>query len=133
MAKKLGVTSGAVIYRIKELEKREIISAYRCSVDLSKIGYIFCKIFLSLHFTNPKKEKELHQFCMQNPNVILFLYCIGHWDFEMEFELKDTAVFHNLLNEIKVRFSDIIKNCEFVIVSNEYKYDHFPDAYPTRL
>lgn len=130
MAQRLGITSGAVIYRMKNLSKKEIISAYRCSINLEKIGYISCKVFLSLNMDNLKKLRELHQFCLQHPNIIIMIYCIGHWDFEIEFEIENTLAFHNLLKEIKIRFSDIIKNCESVILSHEYKFDHFPECYP---
>lgn len=133
ISRKLGITSGAVIYRIKELEKKDIINAYRCSINLEKIGYIRCKIFLSLHFIDSKKEKELYQFCLQHPNIIFFLYCIGHWDFEIEFEIKSTTAFHNLLKEIKMRFASIIRECEYVIISKEYKFDYFPESYPAKL
>ena len=130
MAQRLGITSGAVIYRMKNLSKKCIISAYRCSINLEKIGYIFCKVFLSLNMDNIKKLKELHQFCLQHPNIVMMIYCIGHWDFEIELETESMAVFHNLLKEIKTRFSDIIKNYESVILSHEYKFDHFPECYP---
>ena len=131
IAKKLGITSGAVMYRMKELAKAKIISAYRCSIDLEKIGYLYVRVFLSLHFNDRQKERELYQFCRQHANITLFLYCIGHWDFEVEFEIESSAAFQNLLREIKTRFSDIIKECEWVIISKEHKFDHFPECYPT--
>lgn len=133
IAKEIGITSGAVIYRIKQLEKKEIISAYRCAINLEKIGFILCKVYLSLHFTDPKKERELHQFCLQHPQISFFLYAMGRWNFELELEIEDTVAFHNLLREIKIRFSDIIKDCETVIISQEHKFDNFPECYPSRL
>lgn len=133
IAKKLGITSSAVIYRIKELKKKDIIGAYRCSINVEKIGYIRCKVFLSLNFIDVRKEKELHQYCLEHPNIIFFWYCIGHCDLEIELEIENTVVFHNLLKEIKTRFSNIIGKCEYVIISKEYKFDHFPGCYQTEL
>ena len=133
IARQLGLTSSAVIYRIKGLKEKNIIEAYRCSINVEKIGYIRCKVFLSLNFIEAKKEKELHQYCLENPSIIFFWYCIGHCDLEVELEIENTAAFHDLLKEIKTRFSDIIRKCEYVIISTEYKFDHFPGCYPTKL
>ena len=133
IAKRLGVTSSAVIYRIRALEQKNIICAYRCSVNVEKIGYIRSKIFLSLNFYDAKKEKELRQYCLEHPNIIFFWYCIGHCDLEIELEIENIDAFHDLLKEIKTRFSNIIRKCEYVIVSKEHKFDHFPGCYPTNL
>ena len=130
IAKQLGITSGAIIYRIKELERKKIIGAYRCSINVEKIGYIRCKLFLSLNFSDSKKEKELQQYCLDHPNILFFWYCIGHCDLEVELEIDGTVAFHNLLKEIKTRFSSIIRKCDYVIVSKEYKFDYFPESYP---
>ena len=133
IAKRLGVTSSAVIYRIRALEQKNIIGAYRCSINVEKIGFIRSKIFLSLKFVDEKKEKELRQFCLEHPNIIFFWYCVGHCDLEIELEIENIAAFHDLLKEIKTRFSNIIRKCEYVIVSKEHKFDHFPGCYPANL
>lgn len=133
IARHLGMTSSAVIYRMKELERKNIICAYRCSINVEKIGYIRCKLFLSLNFSDTKKEKELKQYCLEHPNIIFFWYCIGHCDLEVELEIENTAAFHNLLKEIKTRFSNIIRKCDYVIISKEYKFDYFPGSYPANF
>jgi len=133
LAKKIKLTSGAVIYRMKELEKKGIIGRYSCLLNVSKLGYVFCKVFLTLHFVNREKENELYQFCLQHENITLFLYCIGHWDFEMNIKIESMSAFHDLLKEIKTRFSEIIKECESVVIFKEHKFNRFPGAYPAEL
>ena len=133
LAKKMKLTSGAVIYRMKGLEKKGIIDRYSCLLDVSKLGYVFCKVFLTLHFIDRKKENELHQFCLQHKNITLFLYCMGHWDFEINIKIDSMPAFHGLLKEIKTRFSEIIKECESVVISTEHKFNRFPGSYPSNL
>ncbi|MBS3102359.1 Lrp/AsnC family transcriptional regulator [Candidatus Woesearchaeota archaeon] len=131
LAKKLELTSSAVIYRMRELEKKGFIGRYSCLLDGSKLGYVFCKVFLTLNFVNKEKEKELFQFCLQHNNITLFVYCIGQWDFEINIKIDSMPAFHELLKEIKARFSEIIKECESVIIFKEHKFNRFPGAYPT--
>jgi len=55
---------------------------------------------------------------------------MGTWDFELDFELENYDKFQSIMFDIKERFSDIIRNYEFVIVSKEFKLDFFPGCYP---
>jgi len=86
---------------------------------------------ITLNFVNKEKEKELFQFCLQHNNITLFVYCIGQWDFEINIKIDSMPAFHELLKEIKARFSEIIKECESVIIFKEHKFNRFPGAYPT--
>jgi len=133
IAKKIKITSSAVIYRIKELEKKKIITGYSCTINSPLLGLAYGKIFLTFNFGNEKKIKELHQFCAQHQNIVRALYCIGHWDFEIDVMTERTVHFHELLKEIKNRFSEIIRNCDSAIISQSHKFDHFPDSYPPNL
>lgn len=133
IAKRIKITSSAVIYRIKELERKKVITGYSCTINSPLLGLAYGKIFLTINFGDDKKMKELHQFCSQHKNIIRALYCIGHWDFEIDVMTERTAHFHKLLKEIKDRFSAIIRNCDSAIISQSYKFDHFPDSYPSNL
>jgi len=133
LGKRIGITSSAVISRIKALKNKGVIGAFRCSIDMKKLGFTSYRMLLSLKFIDQKKEKELHQFCMQTPNIVLFLYCIGRWDMEIEIEVENSQEFHVILKEIKSRFSNIISQCDYVMNSTEYKFDLFPGCYPPGL
>jgi len=129
IAKRLNITSSAVIYRIRELEKKEVITGYSCTINSPNLGLVYCKVFLTLNFGDKKKQQELYQYCLQHQNIIRILYCIGHWDFEMDIMAESTSLFNELLKEIKKRFSEIIRNCESAIITQSYKFDHFPGSY----
>ena len=36
-----------------------------------------------------KRKKELIGFCKLHPNVINVVFCVGPWDLEIEFDVKD--------------------------------------------
>jgi len=133
IAKKLNITSSAIIYRIKELEKKKIITGYSCTINTPRLGLSYSKVLLSLHLGNKNKLNELHQYCLQHKNVIRVAYCIGHWDFELDVMTERSKHFHQFLKELKDRFSDLIRDVESVNITQSYKFDHFPDSYPSEL
>ena len=54
---------------------------------------------------------------------------IGNWDFEIDFELENYEQFQDIMFDLREKFSDIIMDYEFCIVSKEYKLDFFPGCY----
>ena len=133
IAGKLGLTSAAVIYRIKELENKKIIDGYSCAINAPRLGLAYCKVMLVLDFGNTIRERELHQFCLQHLNVTRFLYCIGHWDFEIDVMMDSMQDFHKFLKELKGRFSEIIRDYEYVTISESHKFMHFIEAYKSNI
>lgn len=52
LSKVVGLTPEAVMYRIKKLEEKGVIQAYRAMIDLEKIGYLFYNVVLKLRVTS---------------------------------------------------------------------------------
>ena len=48
VAKKVKLNKDVVRYRIRNLEKQEIISAYYSLINISKIGYLTFRLYLDL-------------------------------------------------------------------------------------
>jgi hypothetical protein len=55
---------------------------------------------------------------------------MGAWDFELDFELENYDRFQETMFDIKEKFSDIIQNYEFIIVSKEFKLNFYPGCKP---
>ena len=106
-------------YRIKQLEKKGVINAYRVSLNLRLLGKEFCKAFLYLHQKTEEKERTLIEYCKSHPNVTAFIQCIGSWDFEIEFEVDNIDQFHSIMKDIRGRF-DFVKSYEAVTITREY-------------
>lgn len=123
-------TTNIVHYRIKQLEKNKIISGYKFALNVNRLGYEVCKSFIYLKNITEKRRKELVEFCKLHQNVINIVLCVGQWDMEIEFEVRNFDEFYNLMDEIKNKFSDIIKNYESVIFKDEPKQSFVPNCYP---
>ena len=125
IAKKLKLSERAIAYRIKLLEKKEVILGYRALLDLAKLGYDYFKVDIKLK--DAKKIKELMALARVNPNIVYVNEMIsGIADFEFDVQVKGKEEFYKLINELKARFKDAIRNFEFSVTLKEYKLAYLP-------
>ncbi len=130
LAALLKTTTNVVRYRIKQLEKKKIISGYKFALDTHKLGYETCKSFIYLKNITEKRRKELIGFCKLQKNIVNIVTCVGSWDLEIEFEVENFDAFYQLMGMIREKFSDIIKNYESVLFKEEPKQSFMPRCYP---
>jgi len=130
IAEKLKTTPRIVQYRLKEMEKKNIILAYKSLLNPKAMGRIFCKAIIYLENINQEKLNEFISYVSSIPDVVWPMKVMGAWDFELDCEVEDYDKFQDIILDLKEKFPEIIKNHEFFIVSKEFKLDFFPGAYP---
>ncbi|HII15709.1 MAG TPA: Lrp/AsnC family transcriptional regulator [Nanoarchaeota archaeon] len=123
---KSGLTRDIIAYRLKKFAKEGIIRQYRILIDLQKIEHKLYKIMLRLHSLTAEKEKALMAYVAAHPNGVQYLKTAGSWDAELEFEVKDEDEIYALLLEIRAKFSDVIRDCETLLIPEEHKLNYFP-------
>lgn len=121
----LNSTVRIIEYRIKQMEKKGIISGYRISIGYFNLGIRFYKCFLYLGNPDVKRVKELENYFKNNKNIIHDVKVLGNWDYEPEFEVFSESEFDRALFEMKNKFSDIISRVDVVTVRKEYKFIYF--------
>jgi len=119
IAKKLNTSPNSISKRIKNMEKLGIIQGYRPLFNWNLLGYKYYKIDLILD--NHSKNKELFEYCHKHPNIIQVNQTIGGSDFEFEIFAKSYEEFKKIMEDIQMKFSDIIINYEYFIVEKPYK------------
>ncbi len=124
LAGKVHLSSGAVIERIKKMEKQGVINAYRIGLDYKKLGKEFCKCFIYLKSKTSEKEKNLIAYVEQLPQTFTITKCVGSWDMEIEFLVDNFIEFHSIMRDLRNK-SDFIRNYESVIISKEYGINYF--------
>ncbi len=122
---KLKTPARTIAFRIKRLESKNVIQAYRVHIDLEKIGYEYYKINFILN--NFEKYNIFLQFCNMHANIIFFDRTISEYDFEIDVEIKSKKELLNLLKEIKNKFN--IRNAEVFTYEQYYKLESMPQAY----
>ncbi len=130
LAKKIKLTPEAVKYRIKQLEKNQIILGYKTKINLSLLGYKFFKVDIELK--NVGLKKELRQFARQHPNIIAEDIALGGSDYEFDVEAMHYEHFINLLTDIRERFKDNIRTIRYYIATKFYKISYLPQELRTQ-
>jgi len=128
IAKKTGISPKAVSLRIKRLKELEIIQGFGISLDLQKIGFDYFKLHLYFKRFDKKRFEELLAFCHYNPYIVYTNEPIGGADLELDINIEDEAAYNALLNEIRYKFSDLIKDFESLHYFEEIKMNLFPKS-----
>ena len=124
IAKKLKTTISVVNYRIKKLEKNNVIETYRAMINLSKIGYSWYKVEFILK--DYKKKKEMINYFAVHPNIVYTYESTAQADLELEMEVESYEKFRKVLNDIRTAFNDAIESYKHFMWYKEHKIQFFP-------
>ena len=127
IAQKLKSTPKTIIKRIADLEEREIILGYRTFFAMEKLGYRYFKLHINLHNVTEEKERKFREFIKIHPNIIYDNEVLGGGDIELDVQLKSLDELRYFIEEIKIKFSEIIKNYTYFTFYKEHKYTFMPD------
>jgi DNA-binding Lrp family transcriptional regulator len=105
IAKKVGLSQQLVDYRIRRLEKLNVIRGYYTCIDISKIGYSIFKIYIKLQNLDEKKENEMIKDLSKNPNITWVGTCDGIWDMYLVIWSKNVFQFNDIFTEINNKYS----------------------------
>ena len=125
LAKKLDVSSMAVKYRIKQLEKKKVILGYRAMVNYAKLGYEYYKVDIELEDLN--KLSAFREFGRAHPNMTYEDRVAGGSDFECDFELKNYDEFFAIMDELRDLFPGAVRSFKYYKARRIYKYVYMPE------
>jgi len=120
IAKDLSLAINTVTDRIKKMQEKNIIEAFRPTLDLSKIGYYWYKVSFILK-ENTKKKDLLNYFSM-HPNIVFAFETTGKYNIEFELEVESNEKFKKILDEIRTKFSESIESYDSLLWNKEHKY-----------
>jgi Lrp/AsnC family leucine-responsive transcriptional regulator len=126
IAQGTSLTSKTIINKIRRLEKDKIIVGYRAEFNLEKLGLKYYKIHISTFNSTPEKIKQFKQYIQQNPNIIYHDEVLGGYDIEIEIQIENENRLRELIEDIRKRFSNIIKDYEVLHYYKEHRLRFFP-------
>ncbi|MGV8086206.1 MAG: AsnC family transcriptional regulator [Candidatus Woesearchaeota archaeon] len=112
ISKQVGVSIETIRRRIKLLEKNKVIVGYKIDLNLSKLGYQGYRVDFALN--SMEKNRELFEYIKHHKYFYQINKSIGGADFECEVVVKDLAHLLEILEEIMIKFSGVIKNYEYM-------------------
>jgi Lrp/AsnC family transcriptional regulator for asnA, asnC and gidA len=123
IAKKLGMDSASVIYRIRRLEKKKIIVGYKANLNLKLIGRNFYTV--KMYLSEFKNKEKLIEYLKSLPIAVNFTESIGSWDVEFDLEVNSEEEYHNFVNDLKEKFC-FISEISFYRAPILFKTINFP-------
>jgi len=128
ISKKTKLPRDVVVYRIKKLEKEEVIRQHHTSLNPKKLGYpLYVYVLFSLYNITPNEEKKLVEHLKKHKNIIYVAKNSGKYDFTIGVCARDYLQFDEILREVRQKFAKSIKDIESLPTVEEYKFDWMAD------
>ena len=119
IANSLKMDAEVVDQKIKEMQKKKIILAFRTDIDLAQFNRTYCKSFVYLTKSSKEEEERLLDYCFRHPEITLMVKCVGPWDFEIEAQSHSINEFTEMMNDIRNRYPNLIRNFEAIVINEE--------------
>jgi DNA-binding Lrp family transcriptional regulator len=116
-----------VAYRIRRLEDKRLIEAYRPIINHSLIGFTYYKLFISLNNISEESLKKLKSYIRNNPFLIYIIEGIAlHADLDIELMIKSNKELFDFMEDLRFKFPSLIGEYQTVIFMNSYKVEYLP-------
>ncbi|MFH1915973.1 MAG: Lrp/AsnC family transcriptional regulator [Nanoarchaeota archaeon] len=125
IAQQAGLSPDAVIKRIRSLESQGIIAHYMTWPDVTKLVGSYYKVHITLKNLLPERERELTQYCLDQPNIVYIVRVLASWQLELDIETEDSTSYRKIIRDFTNRFSDIITDTNTLTVYDEHKFRFF--------
>lgn len=126
LSKKIGLSQENVFYRLKRLEKNNIISGYLTLINFSKIGYTGYAVYARFHNVTHEKKNEIINDLKSNNNIYWVAEFGGKYDIAFAFLAKNIIHFNNLFLEISSKYNNHLKDftIEIRVELNQFPRDY---------
>ena len=111
----------AVRNRIKKLQEDGIIQGFITSINPSKFGYIFYKLYFQLA-NIPEERKKFYQYLKKFPGLYWFGGNDGVWDLHATLYAENIKEINKVKNQIFTDFKDLILKKDMGILVNVRQY-----------
>jgi DNA-binding Lrp family transcriptional regulator len=100
LARKTGLASSSVHYRIKRLEAEGVIKGYRAIVDPAKLGYDILAVSFVQSKYDPKSYERLAKSLPRIPGVWAVYFLMGDMDYVVLSRAKNRADLNRIVYEL---------------------------------
>lgn len=126
ISKKLNSSVTTIKNRIKKLIELGIILGFRINIDHLKLGLQLYKI--DIHLNNYQKRKTIIDYITMNPHVAYHAKSAGIADIELGIFVENQEQIHQIMEDLIVKFPNIIKNYNYFYQSKIHKMLYMPEA-----
>ncbi|MBI4017993.1 MAG: Lrp/AsnC family transcriptional regulator [Candidatus Aenigmarchaeota archaeon] len=120
IAKRVGLSKNAVIYRINRLVQSGVIRRFHAVSDYQKFGVYSYDLFIKIRSRN---EQRILDYFSKHPNVIWSGTLFGDWDLFAQIAARSPEDFARVLDEITVFLSRNLEDYEVKFPIKRIKFD----------
>jgi DNA-binding Lrp family transcriptional regulator len=124
IAARVGLSPDAVRYRIGHLVKAGAIINMKSQLNREMTGLRHNQVFVRFQQT-PEGIARFLAFLGSFEPCFFVSSMVGAWDLQFGIDAKSSVEFHELLSQVKEKFSDVIAEYETLIVYREYAPNPF--------
>ncbi len=122
LSRKIGLSKQSIEYRIRGLVDRGVIKGFYTVLDASKLGYMYCRVFVQFRGISPAKELEVINYLLSMQEVGWVISVDGSWDINFIIWAKNVEELSAVVDKISYKYGTLIKR---KVVSIATKLYHF--------
>ena len=121
ISEKVNLAPIAVENRIKKLITQGIIKSMYPLFNIGQLGYQWHKVLIQV-----KNINKIHflEYLKNHKNILWYMKLIGAWNYQFSVFAKNTAEFHQIIEELRNKFSDNLIAYDSLVVLNQQKFMH---------
>jgi len=119
IAEETGLSVATVKQRIKSMQKRGIIKAFRAKIDEKRLGYSLYKI--NFFLSDLSNHSKMLEFCLSRPDVAYVPVSIGFADFEAEIMARSNSEVEDFINEFLGKYAASVRSYDYFVFTKAHK------------
>jgi len=124
LAKEVGMSKQGVEYKLKSLIKRGVIRGFYPVINLPKLGYLYCRLLITLQNVTRAKRKEIIAYLQEHRRVFWLFEMQGMFDLLVAVWVKSITEFREFKQEVEERFGEHLKRSVATITTDVIYYQN---------
>ncbi len=123
LSRAVGRSKEFVLYRIKRLERENVINGYTAIVDMSKLGYFTFRVYLRFRNADDARISEIVGYLKKEEQVWTIAELHGRWDYAFFLGVKTVQDFHRVWKRFLLAFKGNIGESRIALYSPVYNFN----------
>ena len=135
IARKVGLSKPAVDYRLRRLEKNNVVFQYYTVIDFTKLGYAQYKIYFKFQNATLESEQKIVDYWNNDKNSVWVAQIRGRWDLSVSILARSNFEFGEILGRFMKKHAQFILEKDVLLTeySPIYAREYLADTKPSEF
>lgn len=126
IARKVGIPTSSLAYRLDQLQKKQILLGYRYLVNGAKLGLSDYYHLLYIKGLRASTRNKLYEYATSHPNIRYFVPCIGAWDLEIGSNVENAEQAAKIADDLFELGGDAVLRIQTLPLFRYTKVSNYP-------